>query len=107
VQIYFEPTPQWAVNDESQPVTFEKIEKEGLTFLKTGTVEQPVLQKRGDDLRIDWGYFYLAGRKSDASVINFGDYWSSKNAFLTTGTIPAEDQGELSEKMTLKMTVLA
>jgi len=33
VQIYFEATPQWAVNDDSQPVTFEKIEQENLPFL--------------------------------------------------------------------------
>src|SRR5690554_505570 len=59
VQVYFEATPQWAVHDDSQEVGFEKIEKEGRTFLKTGTVEQPMLQKSGDAVRIDWGYFYL------------------------------------------------
>ena len=107
VQIYFEATPQWAVNDDSQPVTFEKIEQENLSFLKTGTVEQPVLQKKGDDLRIDWGYFYLAGSRNVASVINLGDYWSTKKAFLTTGTIPAEMPSALSDKMTRDMTVLA
>jgi len=63
VQIYFEATPQWAVHNISQPVDFEKVEKENLSFLKTGTIEQPMLQKSGDDVRIDWGYFYVAGKK--------------------------------------------
>ncbi len=32
----------------------------GLSILKAGTVEQPVLQKAADDMRIDWGYLYIA-----------------------------------------------
>ena len=31
-----------------------------LAFLKAGTTEQPVLKKKGDDLRIDWGWLYVA-----------------------------------------------
>jgi hypothetical protein len=38
----------WAYNDG------------GLSILKTGTVEQPILQKAADDMRIDWGYLYVA-----------------------------------------------
>ncbi|TDS09778.1 glutaminase family protein [Sphingobacterium paludis] len=31
-----------------------------LSILKAGTVEQPTLQKGADDMRIDWGYLYVA-----------------------------------------------
>lgn len=31
-----------------------------LSVLKVGTVEQPILQKAADDMRIDWGYLYVA-----------------------------------------------
>ncbi|KGE13695.1 protein of unknown function DUF1793 [Sphingobacterium deserti] len=36
----------------------------GLSILKTGTVEQPTLQKGADDMRIDWGYLYVAAPAS-------------------------------------------
>ena len=53
VQIYFEATPEWAVDNLSQEVSIEKGETEGLTYFKAGTTEQPVLAKKGDDRRID------------------------------------------------------
>ena len=34
----------------------------GISYLKVGTVEQSVLARKGDDVRIDWGYFYLAAQ---------------------------------------------
>jgi len=107
VQVYFEATPQWAVNNVSQPVNYEKIEKENLSFLKTGTIEQPVLQKKGDDVRMDWGYFYLAGNNEKQAAINFGDYWDTKKAFQTTGRIQDQQTEQLSEKINQQMTVLA
>jgi len=107
VQIYFEATPQWAVNDDSQAVDFEKIERNGLSFLKTGTVEQPILQKKGDDLRIDWGYFYMTGKTDKSTNMAFGDYWNTKKSFQRTGRIPASQPESLSQNMAKQMTVLA
>lgn len=59
VQIHFEAAANWALNHPYQQSTSEIIEKNGLVYLKTGSVEQPVLKKKGDDVRIDWGYFYM------------------------------------------------
>jgi len=107
IQIYLEATPQWAVNENSQIVDFDKIEKNGFTFLKTGTVEQPVLQKKGDDLRIDWGYFYVAAKSDTSATVNFGDYWTAKKEFQTSGQISADQPASLSGDMVKSMTVLA
>ena len=60
VELYFEASPQWAVDLAGQPSTAESFVDENLVFLKTGSRDQKVLAKKGDDVRIDWGYFYLA-----------------------------------------------
>jgi hypothetical protein len=59
VQIHFEAAANWALNHPYQQSASSIIQKDGLVYLKTGSVEQPVLAKKGDDVRIDWGYFYL------------------------------------------------
>ena len=59
-QCYFDASPEIAVNDRSQQVKycFPLIDRWS-TSLGVGTVEQPLLRKKGDDLRIDWGYLYV------------------------------------------------
>ncbi|TBO40969.1 glutaminase family protein [Pedobacter kyonggii] len=60
VDVFFGASSNLAVNTPSQSVSAWKHSKNNLSILKTGTVEQPVLKKLGDDLRIDWGYLYVA-----------------------------------------------
>ncbi len=60
VQLYLGASTDIAVNMPSQEVKTEKYIAKGLSILKAGTTAQPVLQKKGDDLRIDWGYMYIA-----------------------------------------------
>lgn len=60
VQVYFGASSNIAVNVASQEVTTKKYSYGALSLLKAGTIAQPVLQKKGDDLRIDWGYMYVA-----------------------------------------------
>jgi Glutaminase A six helical-hairpin domain/Domain of unknown function (DUF5127)/Domain of unknown function (DUF4964) len=58
--LYFGASTDLAVNGPAQEVTTSAYSSGGLSILKAGTAEQPVLQKKGDDVRIDWGYFYVA-----------------------------------------------
>lgn len=50
-----------AVNLPEQEV-LTRLERWGdLAVFRVGSEEQVILAKSGDDIRIDWGYFYLAG----------------------------------------------
>jgi hypothetical protein len=60
VQLYFGASTNIAVNSPVEPVRAERYIDEGLAILKAGTVAQPILKKKGDDVRIDWGYMYVA-----------------------------------------------
>ncbi len=64
VQVYLGASTNLAVNTPVQEVAAQKGGAGNLSFLKAGTTEQPVLQKRGDDLRIDWGYLYVAAPRT-------------------------------------------
>ena len=49
-------------------IDIEMLEDCDVQTVKIGSVSQPVLEKRGDDIRIDWGYFYLSTNGENAKV---------------------------------------
>ena len=68
-----EASPSLAVHSDDQAVTVAFEEENGISYLKAGTVEQPVLVRKGDDVRIDWGYFYLAARTKKQTEMKVND----------------------------------
>jgi Domain of unknown function (DUF4965)/Domain of unknown function (DUF5127)/Domain of unknown function (DUF1793)/Domain of unknown function (DUF4964) len=60
VELNFGASTDIATNTSSQEIVATKYIANNLNILKAGTTEQPILQKQGDDLRIDWGYMYIA-----------------------------------------------
>ena len=92
-QLYFGASTNLAVNIPAQKVLAEKVQTEGLRVLKAGTTEQPVLQKKGDDLRIDWGYLYVAvpnGMKAMQNITTAADY---QDAFSFKNHLPDRKEG--------------
>ena len=84
VQFYLDATQQMAVNKASQPTVSSVVEDNGTTYLKTGTIEQPILAKKGDGICIDWGYFYLPAVNGEVSL---GNYVDMQRNFLTKGNL--------------------
>lgn len=60
VSVYFGASTNIAVNTPTQEVVAQQYNAAGLQILKAGTKEQAVLKTKGDDVRIDWGYLYVA-----------------------------------------------
>ncbi len=58
-KLYLGASGNIAVNMPSQEVKATTLNLENLAVAKVGTTAQPVLETKGDDVRIDWGYFYV------------------------------------------------
>lgn len=68
VEVLFNASTNIATNTSGQEVKAEVSDSGPLAILKAGTTEQPVLKKKGDDLRIDWGYMYVATPLANKAV---------------------------------------
>ena len=91
VTIYFEAGADLVVNTPDEPVLASRLQLDGQPVLRMGSREQPVLAKRGDDLRIDWGYLYLAADRAAASSSAGMGRDAARAAFQRTGELPASD----------------
>lgn len=80
-QLYLGVSANLAVNTPVQQVVTKRYATAELDILQAGTIEQPVLKKKGDNLRIDWGYMYLAVPKSLQSVQTVTNLQKSEPAF--------------------------
>jgi hypothetical protein len=64
VNFSLKASAELTVNSANQEVTWSHDSPGDLWALKVGSSEQPVLAKKGDDLRIDWGFLYVATAKA-------------------------------------------
>ncbi len=87
VSIYFSASAELAVNVPSQRVDWSDETKGDLRLLRIGSEEQPVLKKKGDDLRIDWGYAYAAAPANSARG-KVGSDRACAAAFVDGGKLP-------------------
>src|SRR5690606_12237773 len=92
VNVYFSASSDIAVYQPHQEVRAESYSSDGLSILKTGTVAQPILKKGADDMRIDWGYFYVA-TPQDAGAVQSVNHDHLAIANARTGAKPTTLEG--------------
>ncbi len=88
VALYFDNTAEPVVNEPSQAVVWSSERIGNLNVLKFGSKDQPVLAKRGDDLRIDWGYLYTAVPKNGVTRQVIAPQKECRETFAGRGQLP-------------------
>ncbi len=91
VALYFDASSELVVNTRDQPVSATRVLVDGQTALRIGSREQPILAKRGDDLRIDWGYLYLEADRPDGVTASIGLRKQETSSFSKDGRLPDSD----------------
>jgi hypothetical protein len=107
VDLYFDASSQIAVNSPNQPVTWEASRDGDLQRMRVGTSTQQVLAKDGDNLRIDWGYLYVAVPKAQGTTTRIARDLDAQRSFVKTGTLPAADTTDMPRAVDDRTPVLA
>ncbi len=89
VDLLLDVDPAIAVTDPSEQVTWSKAHVRGLSVLSIGTRDQSILNRSGDRIRIDWGYFRLAVPDSEPSTISLTT--DAVAQFITNGKLDDDD----------------
>ena len=94
VTLYLDVDGTVATNNSGEKVVWSRDRIDGLDLLRIGTQKQPMLEEYGDDLRINWGYFYLGVPDNEGKAITTAGNWSDRRNFVETGKIPLQDDLE-------------
>jgi len=94
VQVYLDASAALAVNTPEQPVVWGRFKVGGMNALRIGSQQQPVLEKDGDNLRIDWGYFYVAAPAGVQSTEAANKLNVLRTSFAKSGKLETADETE-------------
>jgi len=91
VSLYLDVAGTIATNTDGEPVVWSRARTAGLDLLRLGSQKQPMLEQWGDNLRINWGYFYMAVPDAQGHASLVAGNQADRNHFIITGQLPDED----------------
>jgi Domain of unknown function (DUF4965)/Domain of unknown function (DUF5127)/Domain of unknown function (DUF1793)/Domain of unknown function (DUF4964) len=91
VSLYLDVDGAIATNTPGEPVVWSRAQIDGLHLLRVGSQRQPVLEQWGDDLRINWGFFYLGVPDGQGTVSLAAGNELARNRFESNGELPKDD----------------
>lgn len=92
IDIYVGAGASLATSYPGQAVTYSRHRTAATEVVSIGTRDQAVLNRSGDDLRIDWGYFHLAAPIEEHPTFNISAH--PDRAFAGNGALPEADEME-------------
>ncbi len=91
VQAYFGADARLAVDTPEQNVVWGRLKgAQSNSVLSIGSEDQPVLQKRGDNRRIDWGHLLVSG----AGKGYVGTGAKGLGSFVERGALPGDERSK-------------
>ena len=94
ISIYFDLSGEWCVNTSKQRVVAKRKQiKENISAVYMGTDTQDILGGMGDDVRIDWGYLYLAWETSQNTKSFIGTA-SDRCKYIRFGEVRTDDYSD-------------
>lgn len=107
VQIYFDVTGEWCVHEPTQQVNWSRVNLGGrFESMKMGSLDQPILGRKGDDTRIDWGYLHLVVSDTyyGETVIHSMDI---RRTWMEQGSLPKKDDTQMPRSVEGDCPVMA
>lgn len=89
VSLLLDVDPVISVNERGQQVVLFRNQTSRLNVLSVGSRDQSILNRSGDPIRIDWGYFGLAVPKEEDATAVIAPHPSAD--FAETGKLPESD----------------
>jgi len=95
VQLYLSAASNIAVHTSDQDVVWQRMPSRALDIMRVGTAEQQVLQRKGDNVRIDWGYLYLASSSGESVSSRIASSAESVADFAENGSLMGNDATDM------------
>ena len=89
-EVYFSADARLTVNEPTQEVVWSRAKAGSLNALRIGSEEQAVLQKKGDNVRIDWGHLLVAGAPRGF----LGASAKAMEEFFKSGKLPGDERSK-------------
>ncbi|MCX8036728.1 MAG: DUF4965 domain-containing protein [Candidatus Sumerlaeia bacterium] len=91
VVLYYDNSAELVVNTPDQQVVWERLKVGPLAVLKMGMKDQAILGRSGDNLRIEWGYLYVAAPEDKSTRCAITSDKVAREGFAAGKPLPAAD----------------
>ena len=107
VKLYLDGTSHLVVDRPEQRAMWSRHRVGDMEVIRLGSVEQEVLSRSGDDLRIDWGYFYLAVPKQEGKTETLGATALLRNRYGRSLELPESRDLEIPPYAARQLPLIA